>query len=69
MSELIVAKVDRLCLLTDAHKAHRGHRATAGITKRLNSLMARIEAGEGGTGTSEAVRRAGRNQSSSRSQA
>ncbi len=31
MTDLIVARVERLCLLTDAHKARRGHRSTARI--------------------------------------
>ncbi|NSY36847.1 hypothetical protein [Leisingera sp. ANG59] len=66
MIDLIVAKVERLCLLTDAHKARRGHRSTARIMKRLNVVTARIAAAEGGTGPAGAAQRAGRNQSSSR---
>ncbi|KIC36530.1 hypothetical protein [Leisingera sp. ANG-M7] len=68
MTELIVDKVERLCLLTDAHKARRAHRSTARIMKRLNTVTARIAAAEGGTGTTEAAQRWAGN-SSSRSQA
>jgi hypothetical protein len=69
MAELIVAKVERLCLLTDAHKARRGHRSTARNMKRLNAVTARIAAAEGSTGPAGAAQRAGRKQSSNRSQA
>lgn len=68
MTELIVARVERLCLLTDAHKARRGHRSTARIMKRLCAVTARIAALEGSKGPARAAQRWAQH-SSSRSQA
>lgn len=43
----VIARVTRLCLLTDARKARRAHRATAGPLRRLWAVTARLAAMEG----------------------
>lgn len=65
MSELVVEQVRRLCLLTDAHKARKGHQPTAGITKRLRATTARIAAQQG---PNTDAQRAGRNLSDTKGQ-
>ena len=42
----ILTCVERLCLLTDAHKARRRHRSTAAILRRLRAVTARLAAME-----------------------
>lgn len=39
---LIIARIERLMLLTDAHKARRRHASTKGIMRRLRDVTARL---------------------------
>lgn len=45
--QLAEMRAERLCLLTDIHKAARGHKATAGLKARLKAVTARLAAMEG----------------------
>jgi hypothetical protein len=50
MSDLILARAERLALLTDAHKARKAHRSTRAIMRKLNRVTARIAAMEARNG-------------------
>ena len=50
MTDLILAKAERLCLLRAAHKARRSHRRTSALMTRLRAVTARIAAMEGRNG-------------------
>lgn len=46
MTELIIARAERLALITDAHKARKRHRNTKALMARLRAVTARIAAME-----------------------
>lgn len=46
MTALTLLRAERLCLLTDAHKARKTHRAVSGIETRLRAVTALIAAME-----------------------
>lgn len=41
---LIIARIERLMLLTDAYKARKRHASTKGIMRRLRGVTARLAA-------------------------
>ena len=46
IAALIMARAERLALLTDAHKARRAHRNTSSLMARLRAATARVAAME-----------------------
>jgi hypothetical protein len=50
-ADLILARAERLCLLTALHRARKAHAPTATITRRLVIATARLAAMEAGNET------------------
>jgi hypothetical protein len=46
MTALIITRAERLCLLTEIHKAKRAHRSTKAMSARLRAVTARLAAME-----------------------
>ena len=46
MTAIIIARAERLCLLTAAHKARKAHQPTRHIMARLRAVTAKIAAME-----------------------
>jgi hypothetical protein len=42
MTQLILTRAERLCLLTELHKARKAHRSTKGLNDRLTAVTARV---------------------------
>lgn len=42
MTEIVLAKAERLCLLRAAHRARKAHRSTSAIMARLRAVTARV---------------------------
>ena len=47
MTDIIIAKVTRLTLLQDAHRARKAHRPVAGIMRRLRAVTSLLAAWDG----------------------
>lgn len=50
MTTLILTRAERLCLLTEIHKARKAHRSTKALTARLIAVTARLAAMEARNG-------------------
>lgn len=50
MTDLVLAKAERLCLLRAAYEARRSHRRTSALMTRLRAVTARIAAMEARNG-------------------
>ena len=46
MTNLILARAERLALLTDTHKARKAHKPVKALEKRLQAVTAKIAAME-----------------------
>jgi hypothetical protein len=46
MTALILTRAERLCLLTEIHKARKAHRSTKALSVRLRAVTARLAAME-----------------------
>jgi hypothetical protein len=42
MTTLILTRAERLCLLTEIHRARKAHRSTKGLNDRLRAVTARV---------------------------